>query len=194
MCISITEYIENFNCAMSIRLTSKLTWPWNRLWIGMPQPHFQLRASLHSGTPETSGKFVSKMVCNSHPTWNGSFGSSWAGCCSVRRAAANQLNKWRILRDNADMCALTHSLESLCDPFSTDHQNSELYLLSRWTGQNQFCGWVCSWSVNVFKDCFKEKDYEPKNKNEEMNAAELREGECLSLPRKIIIYLSSLIL
>ena len=29
----------------------------------------------------------------------------------------NQLNKWRILRDNADMDALTHSLESLCDQF-----------------------------------------------------------------------------
>ena len=43
---------------------------------------------------------------------------------------ANQLNKWRILRDNADMDALTHSLESLCDPFSTDHQNSELFNLS----------------------------------------------------------------
>ena len=42
----------------------------------------------------------------------------------------NQLNKWRILRDIADMDALTHSLESLCDPFSTDYQNSELVNLS----------------------------------------------------------------
>ena len=37
---------------------------------------------------------------------------------------ADQLNKWRILRDNANMDALTHSLEILCAPFSTDHQNS----------------------------------------------------------------------
>ena len=37
---------------------------------------------------------------------------------------ADQLNKWRILRDNANMDALTHSLESLCAPFSTDQQNS----------------------------------------------------------------------
>ena len=42
----------------------------------------------------------------------------------------DQLNKWRIFRDNADMDALTHSLDSLCDPFSTDHQNSELVNLS----------------------------------------------------------------
>ena len=42
----------------------------------------------------------------------------------------NKLNKWRILRDNADMDALTHSLESLCDLCSTYHQNSELFILS----------------------------------------------------------------
>ena len=42
----------------------------------------------------------------------------------------NHLNKWRILRNNADMDALIHSLESLCDLFSTDHQNSKLFILS----------------------------------------------------------------
>ena len=42
----------------------------------------------------------------------------------------NQLSKWRILRNNADRDALTHSLESLCDIFSTDHQNSKLFILS----------------------------------------------------------------
>ena len=39
---------------------------------------------------------------------------------------SNKLNKWRILRDNADMDALTHSLESLCDALSTDQQNSSI--------------------------------------------------------------------
>ena len=42
----------------------------------------------------------------------------------------NKLNKWRILRDNADIGAITHSIESLCDQFSTDLQNSELFNLS----------------------------------------------------------------
>ena len=50
----------------------------------------------------------------------------------------------------------------------------------RWTRQNKFCGWVCSWSVTFIKDCSKEKYYELccwerqaiKNKNEEMNAAD----------------------
>ena len=50
---------------------------------------------------------------------------------------ANKLNKRRILRDNADMESLTHSLESLCDLFFTDHQNCELFNLSSGKGTNK---------------------------------------------------------
>ena len=59
---------------------------------------------------------------------------------------ANQLNKWRILSDNADMDALTHSLESLCNPFSTDHQNSELFNLSSGKAANEE-------TKNIFFQC-----------------------------------------